>query len=324
MLARHMIVLLFLLLLNWIGGKYGGLESTILSSVRNLVATRNGSCPKRLRNLCAREVNLTDVLEEAISLSLEHCQDHFRYTRWNCTINHRLFQIVSRETAMVTAFVAASLVQTLTRACGNERFSVCRKSLSENFTYFDKQLVVHSQSDDLHFGRRMAHRILGLPRRKRKVNKTKRPLEDVLMAHNAQLGLQVVAEFEDSCQCHGVSGSCSIKSCKRRLVQFEKPAKFLRERYPIAARVESLEESSKKKKMPRRRLVYAAASPNFCKLTHGRECSGEMNCSTLCCGRGFLTRDVRISKRCKCKMFPSCCNLKCETCFLTKTIYTCK
>ncbi|PVD35422.1 hypothetical protein C0Q70_02384 [Pomacea canaliculata] len=72
-------------------------------------------------------------------------------------------------------------------------------------------------------------------------------------------------------------------------------------------------------------LVYMASSPDFCEAdpklgslgTHGRVCNKTSKaidgCDLLCCGRGYLTRKVKVVERCKCK-FHWCCVVKCKQC----------
>lgn len=72
-------------------------------------------------------------------------------------------------------------------------------------------------------------------------------------------------------------------------------------------------------------LLYYQKSPNFCDFdaslevpgTSGRECirnsTGQDNCSSLCCGRGYNYVRQRRTERCNCK-FIWCCKVECDTC----------
>ncbi|KAL3314427.1 Wnt4p [Cichlidogyrus casuarinus] len=82
-------------------------------------------------------------------------------------------------------------------------------------------------------------------------------------------------------------------------------------------------------------LVFLTGSPNFCHHTPhlgslgtvGRVCqiteNNESHCNSLCCGRGYVQERVEITRKCKCK-FVWCCEVKCELCKETLTIYRCR
>lgn len=81
-------------------------------------------------------------------------------------------------------------------------------------------------------------------------------------------------------------------------------------------------------------LVYLEPSPGFCTKnsrlgiqgTYGRQCNdtsiGVDGCDLMCCGRGYRTQEVIVVERCSCT-FHWCCEVKCKTCHIRKTIHTC-
>ncbi|CAK9295052.1 unnamed protein product [Gordionus sp. m RMFG-2023] len=46
------------------------------------------------------------------------------------------------------------------------------------------------------------------------------------------------------------------------------------------------------------------------------------NCETICCERGYTSREVLVIQRCNCT-FQWCCNVKCQECAFKRIIYTC-
>ena len=121
--------------------------------------------------------------------------------------------------------------------------------------------------------------------------------------------------MELDCKCHGVSGSCAVKTCRRSLPSLKKIGDDLHEKYNGAVLV-SLEQSNNGKprltvainvhKPPTSYdLVYMESSPDYCKYdpelgtlgTAGRECNktsdGSDGCGIMCCGLGFNTKQVR-------------------------------
>jgi len=145
------------------------------------------------------------------------------------------------------------------------------------------------------------------------------------------------------CRCHGISGSCELKTCWRTLPLFSDVGKYLKEKYEHSVQITEkikrrLQRKGKvKRKVPVRKedLVHIHKSPNYCVEdaqrgilgTSGRQCNktsdGPESCELLCCGRGYNTQVYRKIERCNCK-FHWCCHVTCEVCETTHEIYTCK
>ena len=145
------------------------------------------------------------------------------------------------------------------------------------------------------------------------------------------------------CRCHGISGSCELKTCWRTLPLFSDVGKYLKEKYEHSVQITEkikrrLQRKGKvKRKVPVRKedLVHIHKSPNYCVEdaqrgilgTSGRQCNktsdGPESCELLCCGRGYNTQVYRKIERCNCKSH-WCCHVTCEVCETTHEIYTCK
>ncbi|EJW78635.1 hypothetical protein WUBG_10456, partial [Wuchereria bancrofti] len=58
-----------------------------------------------------------------------------------------------------------------------------------------------------------------------------------------------------------------------------------------------------------------------------RECnltsSDSNSCNSLCCGRGYYTKQMLIEEQCQCK-YVHCCYVKCKTCKYLVDKYYCK
>ena len=76
-----------------------------------------------------------------------------------------------------------------------------------------------------------------------------------------------------ACKCHGVSGSCSIKTCWRALPDFSKIGAKLKERYGMAIEVKRKRRKNvymfkpinkKLDIIPADELVYIQKSPDYC------------------------------------------------------------
>ncbi|CAL8386585.1 unnamed protein product [Boreogadus saida] len=163
--------------------------------------------------------------------------------------------------------------------------------------------------------------------------------------HNTDAGRQAVERtMVTECRCHGVSGSCAVKTCWRSLAPFERVGAVLKERFENSVevlqrfarqKVRRKDKVSRRVPLERDRLLYLHKSPNYCLEdpgrgslgTRGRTCSrtsrGADGCGLLCCGRGYNTRVVRHVTRCACK-FVWCCYVRCRRCESMTDIHTCK
>lgn len=150
------------------------------------------------------------------------------------------------------------------------------------------------------------------------------------------------------CKCHGVSGSCTTKTCWTTLPKFRELGYILKDKYNEAVQVEPVRASRNKrptflkikKPLSYRKpmdtdLVYIEKSPNYCEEdpvtgsvgTQGRMCNKTAQqsngCDLMCCGRGYNTHQYSRVWQCNCK-FHWCCYVKCNTCSERTEVYTCK
>ena len=157
--------------------------------------------------------------------------------------------------------------------------------------------------------------------------------------------VQVVTDnYEQECYCHGISGSCSIKTCWVVTPTLQKIGKVITEKYSSAVQVVVSVKNNKATLIPdnsgsvvpgQRDLVYIEGSPNHCEHneqygsegTVGRECDRKpnsiKNCDIMCCNRGYRRKIVTYTEDCNCK-FIWCCKLQCEKCTHVEERYYCK
>lgn len=155
--------------------------------------------------------------------------------------------------------------------------------------------------------------------------------------------------MDAECKCHGISGSCSMKTCWTTLPAFRAIGTRLKEKFTKAKLVVPLHGSRARKpkflhlkrlrslhKKPRKAdLVYLKRSPSYCERdartgsvgTRGRSCNKTMSshnsCDLMCCGRGYNTHQYMRSWQCNCK-FRWCCHVTCDVCHEQTEEYTCK
>ncbi|KAI8430002.1 hypothetical protein MSG28_000449 [Choristoneura fumiferana] len=158
-----------------------------------------------------------------------------------------------------------------------------------------------------------------------------RPLIASANLINARFGRKAVSTaMRTKCTCHGVSGSCSVRTCWRALPAMARVAAALAGE---AARAGPLRPRRARHARPR--LRYVTPSPDYCEPdpaagslgTQGRRCNASAGaaaggCGRLCCGRG--RRAVRTSRleRCHCR-YHWCCRVDCQLCRITTEEHYC-
>ncbi|XP_018581499.1 protein Wnt-1-like [Scleropages formosus] len=157
--------------------------------------------------------------------------------------------------------------------------------------------------------------------------------------------------MQQECKCHGMSGSCTVRTCWMRLPSLRVVGDLLKDRFDGASRVIYANKGSNRasnradlchlqpenpthKPPSVRDLVYFEKSPNFCSYsrkigtrgTTGRTCNSSSpaldGCELLCCGRGYRTRTEEVTERCHC-IFHWCCHVSCLNCTSTRISHQC-
>ncbi|XP_036184743.1 protein Wnt-16 [Myotis yumanensis] len=307
----------------------------------------------RQKELCKRKPYLLPSIREGARLGVQECRSQFRHERWDCRVAAAPsaasplfgYELSSgtKETAFIYAVMAAGLVHAVTRSCsaGNMTECSCDTTL-QNGGSASEGWHWGGCSDDVQYGMWFSRKFLDFPIR----NTTGRESK-VLLAmnlHNNEAGRQAVAKLMSvDCRCHGVSGSCAVKTCWKTMSSFEKIGHFLKDKYEhsvqvsdkIKRKMRRREKDQRKVPIRKEDLLYIHKSPNYCvedkKIgipgTQGRECNrtseGAGGCNLLCCGRGYNTHVVRHVERCECK-FIWCCYVRCRRCESMTDVHTCK
>jgi len=162
--------------------------------------------------------------------------------------------------------------------------------------------------------------------------------------------------MEVQCKCHGLSGSCELRTCWRSTPEFRRVGIELKNKFRRAVMIDQTEygnraflrgrkregEGQRRKRSGSREetkldLWYYERSPTYCDSstqfgfpgTSGRRCNRTEDrrdagsCSTLCCGRGYSTIRQVTTTRCKC-VFIWCCEVICQNCTVDEWITVCK
>ncbi|GBP33657.1 Protein Wnt-7b [Eumeta japonica] len=136
----------------------------------------------------------------------------------------------------------------------------------------------------------------------------------------------LASRMEVRCKCHGVSGSCQVRTCWRATPDFRVVASAIKRQYRNAMiTTQEMDDGSgvlkarprgrkrsKAKVAPKTSILFSERSPSFCDEdaranspgTSGRVCrvgrtSRAGSCDLLCCGRGYamVRRASQIVRR---------------------------
>ncbi|KAI9533658.1 Protein Wnt-5b [Dissostichus eleginoides] len=301
------------------------------------------------RKLCQLYQDHMVHIGDGAKTGIKECQFQFRQRRWNCsTVDNtsvfgRVMQIGSRETAFTYAISAAGVVNAVSRACREGELSTCGCSRSARPRDLPRDWLWGGCGDNVHYGYRFAREFVDA--REREKNYPRGSLEHartLMNLQNNEAGRQAAYNLANvACKCHGVSGSCSLKTCWLQLADFRSVGEFLKEKYDSAAamrigRKGKLELVEKRFNPPGPEdLVYTDPSPDYCLRnettgslgTQGRLCNktseGMDGCELMCCGRGYDQFKIYKHERCHCK-FHWCCYVKCKRCSTLVDQFVCK
>ncbi|XP_014893931.1 wingless-type MMTV integration site family, member 4b isoform X1 [Poecilia latipinna] len=334
--------------------------------------------------VCRARGEVMESVRKAAEMVIEECQHQFRNRRWNCSTTPRGINVFgrvmnqgaslaemtrrsrrslsfktcdpcfpffffcvavvvpgTREAAFVHALSSAAVAVAVTRACTRGELERCgcdrkvRGVSPEGFQW-------SGCSDNLSYGVAFSQTFVDEPERAKGLS-AGRPLMNL---HNNEAGRKAILHnMQVECKCHGVSGSCELKTCWKVMPPFRRVGVVLKERFDGATEVRLTRIGSRPALLPRdpyvkppaaRDLVYVAPSPDFCHLdpdngipgTAGRRCNGTSRlapdgCELVCCGPGYRAGRAEVVQRCSCK-FSWCCSVRCQQCKNTVTIHTCR
>lgn len=284
---------------------------------------------KRQTKMCDRDTGLPTVLATAKEQAITTCEEAFQYDRWNCSLvfnkkaKRSIFNKIFRETAFIHALVAASITHSVAKACASGKLSSCScvGRFGKNSTW-----KIAGCGDDFKHGKKVTKNFLDFK------HAGNDQIAEILK-QDIIVGIDTVGEqLKEVCKCHGFSGSCTTKTCWKRIGPFNSAMGLLKKHYHHAVKKKLLNYTTKraispkirrKLRLDKKNLVYLQRTPNLCISTKGRICKDRHNCATLCCGRGHITGKKNVSSRCRCRMV-NCCFVQCDTCVEEVDYFTCK
>lgn len=321
--------------------KLGALSSVVALGA-NIICNKIPGLAPRQRAICQSRPDAIIVIGEGAQMGINECQYQFRFGRWNCsalgekTVFGQELRVGSREAAFTYAITAAGVAHAVTAACSQGNLSNCGCDREKQGYYNQAEgWKWGGCSADVRYGIDFSRRFVDA----REIKKNARRLMNL---HNNEAGRRTVYNLADvACKCHGVSGSCSLKTCWLQLADFRKVGDALKEKYDSAAamrlnsRGKLVQVNSRFNSPTTQDLVYIDPSPDYCVRnestgslgTQGRLCNktseGMDGCELMCCGRGYDQFKTVQTERCHCK-FHWCCYVKCKKCTEIVDQFVCK
>ncbi|XP_013420012.1 protein Wnt-10a-like [Lingula anatina] len=301
--------------------------------------------------MCLQYPDVAASAIQGIQIAMHECQHQFMDHRWNCssleTKNKNphsspfLSRAGFRETAFAYAISAAGVTAQVAKACAMGKLVSCGcdSRIQGKINPTTKKWDWGGCSHNVNFGESFTEKFLDFK------DIVHSDIRAQINLHNNRAGrLLVTRGVRTQCKCHGMSGSCELKTCWKATPPFRNVGNELKQKYHMATKVDTT-NSAKGRLVPAYKgfkrgpfktdLVYIEKSPTFCepnpKLdspgTVGRICNrsstGMDNCDSLCCGRGYDTVRMKRTEKCDCK-FHWCCYVICKTCTYNDWVTVCK
>lgn len=219
-----------------------------------IICSRIPGLTSKQREMCVAYPDLMAAIGSGVSLGLSECGQQFRLHRWNCTGTRRadtfrhVVLVGSREAAYTYAITSAGVTYAISAACARGNISNCGCEMYRPRRHF--RGTDHSRRDtldgadngtespsssnnwkwggcsvDIGFAMSAARRFLD----SREMEGDGRSLMNL---HNNKAGRKIVKSLlQTECKCHGVSGSCTMKTCWRTLPPFKAIGDALMKKY---------------------------------------------------------------------------------------------
>ncbi|KAF7257636.1 hypothetical protein EG68_05468 [Paragonimus skrjabini miyazakii] len=195
--------------------------------------------------LCQRYFDHMPVISIGAKLGIYECQKQFKFRHWNCSSNHEesAFGPVtltgSREASFAHAISAAGVVHALSRSCKQARLYSCGCSQADRPEKLHRDWIWGGCGDNIAYAYRFAKAFIDVREKEKSYPRHSSELARMLMnLHNNRAGRLAVYKLASvACKCHGVSGSCSMRTCWTQLSPFPRVGSYLRQSYDEAIKV---------------------------------------------------------------------------------------
>uniref|UniRef100_A0A8D8M4Z4 Protein Wnt n=1 Tax=Cacopsylla melanoneura TaxID=428564 RepID=A0A8D8M4Z4_9HEMI len=215
-------------------------------------------------DLCYKHPEVTSVALRGLRLAVEECQHQFHKNRWNCSSlitknsnphTSSLLKKGYKEASFSYAIIAAGVAHAVATACSQGSLLECacdprpskydilaarHNNNNANSPHPHKKPPKKHQkfkwagcSHNLDFGIQFSKRFLD-SRERNGVD-----LQSQVNLHNNRVGRLMLRELMvEKCKCHGMSGSCEIRTCWHSAPNFRTVGEALKKKFSHAIRVD--------------------------------------------------------------------------------------
>ncbi|KRZ85206.1 Nucleolar protein 58 [Trichinella sp. T8] len=301
---------------------------------------------RQLFVLCRHRPVLAKSLLSGLKEAVRECQFQMKHNRWNCSFGYHsmdytlldnppILNFGYKETSFLVALSSAGAAWSVARACANGQLTSCT---CNNRQHSSQQAWKWGGcSYSIKFGLVNSRRLLTSKHSIHKANLLK-----LVYKHNLKAGRMALKRtLKRDCKCHGISGSCQMKTCWKSPAEFREIGTHLKKKLSRAMFILQNHSPNDSRYIAQQlkaaELVYFEQSPTYCEpLSHirsvgtrGRICSVRnqthsfADCEIVCCGRGYFHQAELVVENCNCK-FHWCCQVMCDKCRRTNWISKCR
>nr|ACJ64864.1 Wnt5 [Schmidtea mediterranea] len=299
--------------------------------------------------ICTKYYDHMPAVSIGARIGIEECQRQLKYRQWNCSIPHNsdvyggFTYYSTKEAAFAHAISNAGVVHAIARSCKEGKLSTCGCSDENRPEDLHRDWLWGGCGDNLKYAYWFAKNFIDIREKESSFPRGSNDLANIMVnLHNNNAGRMAVYKMSSvACKCHGVSGSCSLRSCWKQLPPFIQIGHHMTQKYDMAKQVRFNRKgthlrkiSGHRKKLQPDELIYYKNSPDYCELsrvhsgfiTSGRECKLDRKkserCEGLCCNRRYRTFTREVHEKCHCK-FIWCCKIKCQVCIRLEQVHVC-
>lgn len=200
--------------------------------------------------VCMKHPGTIRSVSDGARRGIQECQFQFRNERWNCTTSPNeqsvfgyILERGSKETAFIYAVTSAGVVHAVTQACSSGNLTECSCDAEKQGQTTPEGWKWGGCSDNLHYGVQFARKFVDAPEKIKSQDITIKgkkawSVRMRMNLHNNEAGRQVVTSLmRMQCRCHGVSGSCELKTCWKTMPSFNEVGDTLKRKYRQAVQV---------------------------------------------------------------------------------------
>ncbi|KRY30636.1 Nucleolar protein 58, partial [Trichinella spiralis] len=288
---------------------------------------------RQLFVLCRHRPVLAKSLLSGLKEAVRECQFQMKHNRWNCSFGYHSMDYTLLDNPPILNFAGAAW--SVARACANGQLTSCT---CNNRQHSSQQAWKWGGcSYSIKFGLVNSRRLLTSKHSIHKANLLK-----LVYKHNLKAGRMALKRtLKRDCKCHGISGSCQMKTCWKSPAEFREIGTHLKKKLSRAMFILQNHSPNDSRYIAQQlkaaELVYFEQSPTYCEpLSHirsvgtrGRICSVRnqthsfADCEIVCCGRGYFHQAELVVENCNCK-FHWCCQVMCDKCRRTNWISKCR